>query len=239
MTRPCPQFYTLSPPKYTGVGFTKWTSSGLCPSASMPLRCAAYGCDVLDTHRARYGPRAWELLMEDGRRPAAQQVQVAERVTFRDGHRTVAGHVARKGRTYAHVVTDDGSVANYRKQESLDSQVIDFPVHDFRILPRKGNFATEPLIDLGAQHEPIMVYGDSQLVIQQIFGKWKIKAGFYVPYAHKAKELCRAFSNLHGQWIPRRQNTVADELSKRPLRAAGNVFRLQPDAPSLRHRSLV
>jgi predicted SprT family Zn-dependent metalloprotease len=41
--------------------------------------------------------------------PPAQQVQVAERVTFRDGHRTVAGHVARKGRTYAHVVTDEGT----------------------------------------------------------------------------------------------------------------------------------
>jgi hypothetical protein len=40
-----------------------------------------------------------------------------------------------------------GSVANYRKQESLASQVIDFPIHDFRILPRKGNFATEPLND--------------------------------------------------------------------------------------------
>src|SRR4029434_7025272 len=37
-----------------------------------------------------------------------------------------------------------GSVANYRKQESLDSQVIDFPIHGFLILPRKGNFATEP-----------------------------------------------------------------------------------------------
>jgi predicted ATPase len=27
----------------------------------------------------------------------------------------------------------------------LDSQVLDFPTHDFRILPRKGNFATEPI----------------------------------------------------------------------------------------------
>ena len=41
--------------------------------------------------------------------PPAQQVQVAERVTFRDGPRTVAGYVARKGRTSAHVVTDAGT----------------------------------------------------------------------------------------------------------------------------------
>jgi len=41
--------------------------------------------------------------------PPAQQVQVAERVTFRDGPRTVAGHVARKGRTSAHIVTDAGT----------------------------------------------------------------------------------------------------------------------------------
>ena len=41
--------------------------------------------------------------------PPAQQVQVAAQVTFRDEHRTVAGHVARKGRTYAPVVTDAGT----------------------------------------------------------------------------------------------------------------------------------
>ena len=49
------------------------------------------------------------------------------------------------GGVMAVVTSHYGSVANYRKQESLDSQVIDFPVHDFRILPRKGNFATEPI----------------------------------------------------------------------------------------------
>jgi hypothetical protein len=37
-----------------------------------------------------------------------------------------------------------GSVANYRKQESLISQVIDFPKPDFWIFPPKPNFATEP-----------------------------------------------------------------------------------------------
>jgi hypothetical protein len=38
-----------------------------------------------------------------------------------------------------------GSVANYRKQESLSSQAIDFPKPNFRILPPNPNFATEPL----------------------------------------------------------------------------------------------
>ena len=47
--------------------------------------------------------------MAQRRLPAAQQVQVAERVTFPDGHRTVAGYMARTGRTYAHVVTDEGT----------------------------------------------------------------------------------------------------------------------------------
>jgi hypothetical protein len=41
--------------------------------------------------------------------PPAQQVQGAARVILRDGPRTVAGHGARKGRTYAHVVTDEGT----------------------------------------------------------------------------------------------------------------------------------
>jgi hypothetical protein len=47
-----------------------------------------------------------------------------------------------------------GSVANYRKQESLASQVIDFPIHGFLILPRKGNFATELDRDQAAEQKP-------------------------------------------------------------------------------------
>ena len=46
--------------------------------------------------------------------------------------------------------TTGGSVANYRKQESSGSEVIDFPIHDFWILPRKSNFATELVCSTGA-----------------------------------------------------------------------------------------
>ena len=44
--------------------------------------------------------------------------------------------------------TGNGSVANYPKQESWDSQIIDFPRADFRIWPPKANFATERCIVL-------------------------------------------------------------------------------------------
>ena len=50
---------------------------------------------------------------------------------------------------FGRMPTRFGSVANYRKQEGLVSQVIDFLIHDFRILPRKGNFATEPACEPG------------------------------------------------------------------------------------------
>jgi len=83
----------------------------------------------------------------------------------------------------------------------------------------------EHLISLEAQQEPIIIYGDSEMVITQMFGPRKIKSGVYVPYALKAKELCRAFSNIGGQWIPGKQNTIADELSKAPLLKVGIVCR--------------
>lgn len=55
----------------------------------------------------------------------ATQVGVSDRVTFADGRRTFAGHVARKGRTYAHVVTDDGQ--EFRVPYRMLSRVVGAP----------------------------------------------------------------------------------------------------------------
>src|SRR5262249_27502058 len=74
----------------------------------------------------------------------------------------------------------------------------------------------------------ITVHGDSRLVINQIFGDWDIKKGAYVRLAHDAWKISREFTNLKGIWIPRGQNTAADELSKAALKAAGIELRLQP-----------
>jgi ribonuclease HI len=65
------------------------------------------------------------------------------------------------------------------------------------------------------------VFGDSQLVINQMNGKWKIRPnhnGLYVPYARKTMQLCKEIRNkktqVHFFWIPREKNEEADRLSK-------------------------
>lgn len=84
----------------------------------------------------------------------------------------------------------------------------------------------------------IYFYGDSKLVIEQLWGDWKIHGvdvkhgkppGRYAQYAVAAREKLRAFSNCRGFWIPRAENDIADDLSKSHLRTAGVVFRIQPE----------
>jgi ribonuclease HI len=74
------------------------------------------------------------------------------------------------------------------------------------------------------QHDTLAVYGDSQLVVRQISGQYRIKKLHLMPYAMKARELLRAARDsgitVALDWIPREQNTRADELSKMPAPAA-------------------
>ena len=84
------------------------------------------------------------------------------------------------------------------------------------------------LLAQGLNDEEIVFYGDSMLVINQMFGRWAIHTGFYKSLAIKAKKLLKKFPKAHGQWIPREKNSRADELSRRQLINAGVTFRIQP-----------
>jgi ribonuclease HI len=86
----------------------------------------------------------------------------------------------------------------------------------------------EYCLEQGWAGEKILIRGDSNLVIQQCFGTWKIRKGYYVPLAHKAIKLLRKFRRVTGEWIPREKNSIADELSKAELIKAGVEFRIQP-----------
>lgn len=63
----------------------------------------------------------------------------------------------------------------------------------------------------------IQIEGDSNLVIQQVQGKWKVKAPHIVPYRSKVVSLLSKFKEHSISHIPREQNTDADILSKEAL----------------------
>jgi len=69
--------------------------------------------------------------------------------------------------------------------------------------------------------EPIVVKGDSKLVINQMDGQWNINEGLYVPYAKAARLLTQKFSNISFVWVPRDFNEEADNLSKAALIDSG------------------
>ena len=84
--------------------------------------------------------------------------------------------------------------------------------------------ALQYLINNGLQDEEIIVEGDSSLVIAQMKGVMRIKSGIYRPLAIRAKELVEKFSNIRFKWIPRSQNMIADELSKKAIRSRSEIM---------------
>lgn len=73
----------------------------------------------------------------------------------------------------------------------------------------------EELSGIMTPNDKADIYGDSQLVVHQMKGFWRIKEGRYVECANKAKELLKSLKNVQVWWIPRAENTIADELSNR------------------------
>jgi ribonuclease HI len=71
-------------------------------------------------------------------------------------------------------------------------------------------------IENGLTAERIVVQGDSDLVIKQCFGNWQIKkkGRLYENLADEVRAKLQEFKAISGRWIPREQNTIADELSK-------------------------
>jgi len=65
----------------------------------------------------------------------------------------------------------------------------------------------------------VTIYGDSNLVINQLNGKWRIRKGLYLSTAKEAKALLAHLHNCGWEinlcWIPRAQNKECDALSKR------------------------
>ena len=64
-------------------------------------------------------------------------------------------------------------------------------------------------------NQKIIIRGDSQLVINQINGKYKVRAVKIIPLYQKVKSLLSKFKDIKIEWIPRDKNKEADKLSNK------------------------
>lgn len=70
--------------------------------------------------------------------------------------------------------------------------------------------------DLGATH--IRVFGDSQLVLRQVEGTYRVRQADLKPLAEEAKRMLASFAAYDLEWVPRAENAEADAASTEGVR---------------------
>ncbi len=65
----------------------------------------------------------------------------------------------------------------------------------------------------------VVIRGDSQLVIRQMEGRYKVKAANLQAYAEEARALLRTFDAHRFEWVRRDANAAADRAANEALDA--------------------
>jgi len=75
-----------------------------------------------------------------------------------------------------------------------------------------------------------IIKGDSKLVIMQLSKRWKVRGGLYRPFYEEAMVWWNKLKpRAKLQWVPRKENSLCDALSKKVLKDMGIRFRIQPN----------
>jgi len=74
------------------------------------------------------------------------------------------------------------------------------------------------------------IYGDANLVTNQLSGRWRVKKGAYLPYFQEAWALMAKVPGATVIWIPREQNEEADMLSKEAVTIRPRVIGFELDS---------
>jgi ribonuclease HI len=61
--------------------------------------------------------------------------------------------------------------------------------------------------------EPIVLRGDSELILRQLQGRYKVKSPLLAPLFWRARELLAELPQVRLEWIPRERNAEADRLA--------------------------
>jgi ribonuclease HI len=63
----------------------------------------------------------------------------------------------------------------------------------------------------------VVIYGDSQLVVNQVNGKWRINHQHLFKLHREVCNILSEINNWQLHWVPRDKNSLADNLSKKAL----------------------
>lgn len=70
------------------------------------------------------------------------------------------------------------------------------------------------LLDQCLMDKEIIIKSDSRLLVNQMGGRWKCRRGLYVSKYHEAQSLAKSFKNISYVWVPREENSEADNLTR-------------------------
>jgi ribonuclease HI len=63
----------------------------------------------------------------------------------------------------------------------------------------------------------VLIYGDSQLMIKQMNGEYRVRHPNLVPLYNDARNMVRSLGQVSFTYVPRSKNTRADELANQAL----------------------
>ena len=63
-------------------------------------------------------------------------------------------------------------------------------------------------------HDRVVIKSDSQLIVNQVTGKWQVKQNHLKDLCKVCREGMKNFSNITLEWIPRAENAEADKLAQ-------------------------
>lgn len=112
---------------------------------------------------------------------------------------------------YAFVIKKDGKTihSNYGLADEPFSKDATNNVAEYTALIK----ALEWLDAAGYGSSPIEVKSDSQLVVNQINGQYRVRTKRLVPLHLKVQSLLKKFKEVQVFWVPREKNAEADRLT--------------------------
>ncbi len=114
---------------------------------------------------------------------------------------------------FGYVIKKDGKVVDEGSGVIGEGQKMTNNVAEYSALIRALERVRRSGLD-----ERVVVRSDSRLVVNQMMGKWRVKAPNIMPLYRKAVALAKDMDVVF-EWVPREENTRADSLARKAYEA--------------------